>query len=80
MRDFPLPARPLPAPSSLRVTFLTEQAAFVSLPLDAPCTADAASGPTQPPCRLPALVPRLRPRLAPILTDSVAVGRVCQTR
>jgi len=80
MMDSPLPARPIPAPSSLLVIFLTEQTAFVYPPPDALFIVDAASGQIQPPCLLPALVPRLLPRLACLLPGSVAIGRVRQTR
>jgi hypothetical protein len=79
MRDSSLPARPLPVPSSLLVTFLTEQPACVSPPLGVLSIAAAASGLPQPPCLLPARVPRLLPRLARILTGRVAIGRVRQT-
>jgi hypothetical protein len=76
MRDAPLPARPIPAPSSLLVRFRTEQTACVYPSPEALFIVAAASGQTQSPCLLPARVPRLRPRRARLLTGSVAIGRV----
>ncbi len=76
MRDSPLAARPIPAPSSLLGISLTEQTACVYPSPAALFIVAAASGQIQPPCLSLALVPRLLPRLARILTSSVAIGRV----
>ena len=76
MRESPLPARPLPAPSSLPGSFLPEQTAGVYPPPAALVRVAAASGQMQSPCLLPVLAPWLLPRLARILTGSVAIGRV----
>jgi hypothetical protein len=80
MRDSPLPARPIPAPSSLLVRFRTEQTAFVYLPPDALFIVATASGQIQSPCLLPVLVPRLLPRRARIYISRVTIGRERQTR
>jgi len=80
MMDSPLPARSIPAPSSLLVSFHTEQTAFVYPPPPTLFIVAVASDQPHSPCLLPALVPRLLPRLARILTGSVTIGRGRWTR
>jgi hypothetical protein len=80
MTPRPNVSRWLTRQSSRLMSVLTEQMAFVYLPLGSLLVVYAARGQPQPPCLPPAFVRPLLPLLARALPRRVAIGRTGQTR